>query len=479
MPGDASGTLDDDAEDLYQHAPCGYLSTRPDGRIVRVNATLLGWLGAAEDDLVGARYFSDLLTVGGKLYYETHLGPLLAMQGKVGGIALELRAADGRRMPVLVSSVVKAGPAGEPALIRTTVAEAGDRRAYERELLRARQEAERERERLQVLVKTLQHSLLPPALPDVPGLETAAYYHPASRDEVGGDFYDLFPLSTDRCGLFLGDVAGKGAQAATVTSLIRYTLRAAAVYDPDPAAVLGTLDAALPQGFAPGEGPFCSVIFGLLAPDGDGYRLTLARGGHPDPVLIRADGTADFLALPGGPIVGAFDHAVFRAATIRLAPGDTLLLYTDGLTEARTDAVGGRYGEESLRALAASLAPATAASVVAAVISVLDGLGGGVQDDTALLALSVPAARTWPAAGLGLRCVIMTEIVLRVRLISGEYLDVTYTAAGGTTDEAAEHAISTLAADSGTLRCLHGNRLVILYGRGVATLEVAPRGAVL
>jgi hypothetical protein len=73
----------------------------------------------------------------------------------------------------------------------------------------------------------------------------------------------------------------------------------------------------------------------------------------------------------------------------------------------------------------------------------------------------------------------MTEIVLRVRLISGEYLDVTYTAASGTADEAAEHAISTLAADGGTLRCLHGNRLVVLYGRGVATLEVAPRGAVL
>jgi sigma-B regulation protein RsbU (phosphoserine phosphatase) len=382
--------LDDDAEDLYENAPCGYVTTRMDGQIVRINTTLLTWLGRARDELVGRRYFSDLLTVGGRLYHETHFAPLLAMQGKVSGVALELRAADGTRIPVLVNSVVKASATGDPRLIRTTIADARDRRTYEHELLRGRREAEAEQERLQVLVTTLQRSLLPPALPAVPGLEAAAYYHAASRDEVGGDFYDLFPLSTDRCGLFLGDVCGKGAQAAAVTSLIRYTLRAAAVYDPDPAAVLGTLDAALHQEFPPEVGHFCTVIFGLLTPDSDGYLLTLARGGHPDPLLIRADGTADYLDLPGGPLVGAFDNAAFEATTIRLRPGDTLLLYTDGLTEARTDAAGGRYGDRALHAFAASLAPATAASVVNAVTALLGELGAGVQDDTALLALSVP-----------------------------------------------------------------------------------------
>jgi sigma-B regulation protein RsbU (phosphoserine phosphatase) len=382
--------LEDDADDLYENAPCGYLSTRMDGRIAKVNTTLLTWLGRTRDELVGRRYFSDLLTVGGRLYHETHFAPLLAMQGQIGGVALELLAADGTRLPVLVNSVVKTSAAGEPLLIRTTIVDARDRRAYERELLRARRESEAERERLQVLVTTLQRSLLPPALPHVPGLDTAAYYHIASRDEVGGDFYDLFPLGPDRCGLFLGDVCGKGALAAAVTSLIRYTLRAAAVYDPDPAAVLGTLDVALHQGFPPDSEHFCSVIFGLLAPDGDGYLLTLARGGHPDPLLIGDDGTARYLVLRGGPLVGVFDNPVFEATTIRLEPGDTLLLYTDGLTEARTDATGGRYGDEALCALAADLAPATAASVVAAITGLLDELGGGVQDDTALLALSVP-----------------------------------------------------------------------------------------
>ena len=112
--------------------------------------------------------------------------------------------------------------------MRCTVFDAHDRRAYERELLRARQDADRERERVQRLATVLQRSLLPPQLPTIAGIDTAAYYHPASLDEVGGDFYDLFPVSRNTWGFFLGDVCGKGAMAAALTSLIRYTLRTAA-----------------------------------------------------------------------------------------------------------------------------------------------------------------------------------------------------------------------------------------------------------
>ncbi|MFG2662565.1 PAS domain S-box protein, partial [Streptomyces sp. NPDC048425] len=225
-----SALLEDSAEDLYEHAPCGYLSTLLDGQIAKVNTTLLNWLGYERGDLVGRRTFSDLLTVGGRLYHETHFAPLLHMQGEISGIALELKAADGSRLPVLVTSKVKTGSNGQPLLIRTTVFDARDRRAYEEELLRARQESERERERLRRLATTLQRTLLPPVLADVPGLDVAAHYHIASVDEVGGDFYDLFSLGSGTWGLFLGDVCGKGAAAAALTSLARYTLRAAAVY---------------------------------------------------------------------------------------------------------------------------------------------------------------------------------------------------------------------------------------------------------
>jgi sigma-B regulation protein RsbU (phosphoserine phosphatase) len=382
--------LDDSTEDLYENAPCGYLSTFPDGQIARVNATLLTWLGYTRGELVGHRYFSDLLTVGGRLYHETHFAPLLAMQGEINGVALELRGADNSRLPVLVSSTVKTSATGEPLLIRTTIVDARDRRAYERELLRARREADLERERLQLLVTTLQRTLLPPALPDVPGLEAAAYYHAASRDEVGGDFYDLFAIARDRWGLFLGDVCGKGTVAAAMTSQIRYTLRAAAVYDPDPAAVLGTLNSALRRDYDRNDGRFCTAAFGVLTPRGDGFALSLASGGHPAPLLLRADGTASYQPVHGGPFLGVIDDAAFAATTIRLSAGDTLLLYTDGLTEARTGSGRDRYGDQALLAFAADLAPATAAAAIDAITALLEGLGHGLDDDVAVLALSVP-----------------------------------------------------------------------------------------
>jgi sigma-B regulation protein RsbU (phosphoserine phosphatase) len=385
-----SALLDEDAEDLYENAPCGYLSTLLDGQIAKINGTLLSWLGYTRDELVGRRYFTDLLTAGGRLYHETHFAPLLNMQGEVGGLALELLAADGTRLPVLVNSVVKATDTGQPLLIRTTIFDARDRRAYERELMRARQEADRDRERLQHLVTTLQRSLLPPALPEVPGLDAAAHYHIASVDEVGGDFYDLFALGGERWGLFLGDVCGKGASAAAATSLIRYTLRATAVYDADPAAVLATLNTVMHEQYERDPRHFCTAVFGFLSPANGGFTVTLAAGGHPAPLLIRADGTVNYLLMPNGPLIGVWDNVTFAATSVVLSPGDTLLLYTDGLTEARTGESGNRYGDEALRDLAASLAPASAASTVAAIVALLDRLGRGVEDDTAVLALSVP-----------------------------------------------------------------------------------------
>ncbi|WP_221353629.1 PP2C family protein-serine/threonine phosphatase [Streptomyces beigongshangae] len=402
-----SALLEDSAEDLYEHAPCGYLSSLLDGRIAKINTTLLNWLGYERDDVLGRISFSDLLTAGGRLYHETHYVPLLRMQGEVRGIALELRAADGTRLPVLVTSEVRTGGDGQPLLIRTTVFDARDRRAYETELLRARKEADRERERLQRLATTLQRTLLPPALANVPGLDVSAYYHIASVDEVGGDFYDLFPLADGAWGLFLGDVCGKGAAAAAVTSLTRYTLRAAAVYDPGPVAVLRNLNTVLNHEYNGDDPRFCTVVFGLLTPDHDrgGFHITLASGGHPPALLMRADGTTDLLPTPGGQLIGVLPDAHIAATTVRLAPGDTLLLHTDGLTEAHVNSTAGtgsdghggvtgggdaRYGDDALLDFARALAPTTASDTVGAIRDLLDTLGSGVDDDTAVLAIHVP-----------------------------------------------------------------------------------------
>ena len=316
---DVSALLEDSAEDLYENAPCGYLSTLMDGTVVKINRTLLNWLGYTRAEVIGRLRFPDLLTVGGKLYHETHFAPLLRMQGELNGIALEIRTVNGSRLPVLVTSVVKTAGDGRQLLVRTTVFDARDRRAYESELLRARHEAEearriaeRDRERLKSVLGTLQRSLLPPSLPKVPGLEAVAAYHAASQDDLGGDFYDLFALGGERWCFFLGDVCGKGPEAAAVTSLTRYTLRAAALHAPEPISMLGTLNTALQERYTGDSSRYCTVIVGILAAERDGFTVTLAGGGHPPALLLCADGRACYVPTTGGHARRAAAVAVVR-----------------------------------------------------------------------------------------------------------------------------------------------------------------------
>ncbi|WP_430503080.1 PP2C family protein-serine/threonine phosphatase [Micromonospora trifolii] len=388
--------LEDNLEDLYEDAPCGNLSTLLDGTIAKINTTLLTWLGYSRDELVGRRRFSDLLTGGGRIYHETHFAPMLAMEGEIAGVSLELRSKDGSRMPVLVTSIVKAGRDGRPHSIRTAVFDARVRRAYERELLSARKVAEREDERLRQLVSKLQRSLLPAVLQTPPGLESAAYYRAASTDEVGGDFYDLFPLDDGRWGFFLGDVSGKGVEAAAVTALARYTLRAATVYNPDPASALHNLNTVLWQEYRE-DARYCTVVFGILTPTPavGGFTAVIASGGHPEPLLLRADGSVYYHRTKGR-IVGAFPTSQYTNTAVTLSPGDTLLLYSDGLTEARpanSESADGRYGTAALARFGAHLAPTNAADAVIAVTDLLDTFGAGLTDDTAVMAISAPLSR--------------------------------------------------------------------------------------
>ncbi len=380
---------EDDLADLYENAPSGHLSTLIDGTIIKINDRLLGWLGYRRDEVVGVRRFPDLLSGGSRVYHETHLAPLLLMQGQVSGIAVDLRTADGRRLPALLSSAVRPAGDGRPTLVRTTLFEAGDRRAYERELLTARRAAEGERERLQHLVADLQRSLLPAALPSPPGLETAAHYHMASREEVGGDFYDLFPLPGGRWAVVLGDVCGKGIEAAAVTATARHTLRAAAVYDPDPAAALANLNAVLYQDYHSERHRHCTVVFGVLTPGPQGWTATVAGGGHPAPLLLRADGTVQYQRMTGGSLIGILPVARIATRTMTLGRGDILILYTDGLTEARTATADGRYGSNALLEFTAGLAPSTAAGVVDALAGLVATMPYGLDDDVAFMAVRV------------------------------------------------------------------------------------------
>jgi sigma-B regulation protein RsbU (phosphoserine phosphatase) len=247
------------------------------------------------------------------------------------------------------------------------------------------------------LARTLQRTLLPPTLPSVPGLHSAAAYHTASPDEVGGDFYDLFPLDNGCWGLFIGDVCGKGADAAALTSLTRYTLRAAAIYDPDPCAVLANLDTVLKGEQQDGGPRHCTALFGVLEPTAGGtFTVTLAGGGHPPALAVRADGTVEPISTIGGQLIGLLPEPRFVRTTTRLAPGEALLLYTDGLVEARTPD-GGMLGEERLARHLAAAGASSADRLLHTVSALLGSLGPGVDDDTALLALSVPVP---PASSL-------------------------------------------------------------------------------
>ena len=147
---------EDDPESLYEKAPCGYLSTTPDGTIVKVNQTFLTWTGFSREGLVGRRSFSDLLTGGGRIYHDTHYAPLLRMQDRVREIALDVVKADGERLPVLVNAAVEHDDAGTPLFVRVALFDATERRSYERELLRAKQQAEESEARARTLARTLQ-----------------------------------------------------------------------------------------------------------------------------------------------------------------------------------------------------------------------------------------------------------------------------------------------------------------------------------
>ena len=212
---------DESAEDLYENAPCGYLSTDADGLVLRVNATFLRWTRYRREELVGRRRFAELLTGGGRIYHETHYAPLLRMQGSVREIALDIVRADGTRLPVLVNSEVR----GE--VVRTTVFDATDRKRYEQELLAARnreREARERVERLQRITATLAVAPTAPAVAAAVAGELTEYLGASGAGvalrEGGGELEVLAvdgALPPDAfagpAGYDAGEAGGRGARA--------------------------------------------------------------------------------------------------------------------------------------------------------------------------------------------------------------------------------------------------------------------------
>ncbi len=240
------------------------------------------------------------------------------------------------------------------------------------------------------VVRTLQRSLLPHILPLLPGIELAGRYHPVGgRSEVGGDFYDVFPLGRGRWGAAIGDVCGKGVMAAQLTALARYTVRTAARSEARPSGVLDVLNRSLLD-HETGD-RFCTIVTAFVDTAEEPVRVTLSCAGHPLPFLIDARGEVSTLGR-SGTAVGLFATPALFDDTHRLLPGETLVLFTDGVIEAR--APDGSFAdgllESVLRRDHGLSADDLAASVEAAI---LEFQGGDPRDDMAVLVLRAPGPR--------------------------------------------------------------------------------------
>ena len=240
------------------------------------------------------------------------------------------------------------------------------------------------REEQAATVSALQNSLLPLALPQMRDIAFGARYHSASPDIlVGGDFYDAFSLPGAGFAVAIGDVCGKGAEAAAVTGMTRDLLRLLVEDGATPAKALRRLNRALIQ--HPSASRFCTVALAVAAHTADGLQLTLCLAGHPEPALRRRDGTVEFVGQPGG-LLGVLDDDVLELSerTVTLEPGELLVFYTDGVTERRAGGrMFGQYGiERALLDVREESADAVAATIEEAARSFTTA---ELRDDLAIL----------------------------------------------------------------------------------------------
>ncbi|MFE6720100.1 SpoIIE family protein phosphatase [Streptomyces albidoflavus] len=241
------------------------------------------------------------------------------------------------------------------------------------------------------VTQTLMRELLPPRLEQIRGVEFAGGYRASERGErVGGDFYDVHPTVGEAGAslVVLGDVCGKGLDAAVLTGKIRNTLQALLPMADDHARVLRMLNDSL---LSSHHTRFATLVLASAIREGDAVRLDLTSAGHPPPLLVRADGTVE-AADTRGSLVGALPEVEATTARVALRAGETCLLYTDGVTEARGGPFGDRmFGEERLREALAECAGMPAEAVVERVqMLAAQWVGAGEHDDMAMVAVTVP-----------------------------------------------------------------------------------------
>jgi phosphoserine phosphatase RsbU/P len=243
------------------------------------------------------------------------------------------------------------------------------------------------RDQAERMARALQASLLPPTLPEIPGAELAALYRPAAASEVAGDFYDAFELDSGGWALVVGDVSGKGSASASITALARHTIRTALLATDEPAEVLRTLNRAMFVG-RQGEAleHYCTVHVSVLRDGPEGLTLETASAGHPAALaMLAGEGAAPIEA--GGPPVGWHGEPRFETARTSLEPGDVVVIYTDGLSEARRGP--DLLGEGEVVAAVERARGGGAQAVAAELVELVSADDVCARDDAAALVLAV------------------------------------------------------------------------------------------
>lgn len=247
-------------------------------------------------------------------------------------------------------------------------------------------QSEREqRQRAEDLTGVLQQRLMPAEVPRIPGLDIATYYRPLS-DALGGDFFDVFDIDENQWAIAIGDVCGKGPEAAAVMGEIRATLRAVARIDVAPDVALLRLNGLLCRDSKTADDAaserFCTASMVLLSHTSESVRLSVAHAGHPLALIRRADGTVESFGVPGQ-ILGSFARSEIQATNRELQPGELLLLYTDGAVEQRGSSID--VGQRALIAALETVPGADAEAALAHVRSAVEQLHGSFSDDIALV----------------------------------------------------------------------------------------------
>ncbi len=315
--------LDADAAALLLPSPDGrYLSIRaaeglaPEQASLRMGAGILGRVATAGEPKLTGR-----LTPEDQAWGLSGMSSLVAVPLTLGENVLGVVYASSSRQD-------RFGP-DELRLLRLVAVRVAST------LERTRLHEQRDR-----MSRTLERSLIPSKLPQIPGVELAALYLPFEEgDEIGGDFYDAFPLPGDTWGVAIGDVAGKGPEAAAVMGLLRHSMRVVSHYEDRPSRILAELNDILLAQDTNEERRFCTVACLRVHPNGDRARVTVSLAGHPPPVVRNASGEVRSVGEPGD-LLGVFDDPRHHDVAVDLEMGDAMVLFTDGLIETREEGAG-------------------------------------------------------------------------------------------------------------------------------------------